>query len=155
MERVHVEGLPVQGKGRKRSLESFPNAVSKTERIGYVDFNKRAAKIMLAGEDLSLYRAKAQLYDVVGHTDFNKIDWRSVEVRSLGFGLAEFSQFEKAVAQRKAIIMEQANIKAKQKRETKTVTEPEGGKATEGVPPSGGRGGALPAGGADRAPEGS
>ena len=56
------------------------------------------AHVELAGRISGNIAADAQLYDATGETDIDKIDWQQVRVRSLGFGLAEYSMYQKAVA---------------------------------------------------------
>jgi len=121
MEKTKVtSGLP------RRPIQSKPEsyegerAKSMTERIGYTPFSKRMVAVQLAGENLRQYRAQQNLYDATGKLDIEDVDWDSVQVRSLGFGLAEYAEFTKAVAQRKAILNDR--IKA-QKAEAKKADE--------------------------------
>lgn len=140
------KGLPLAVQKKGRSLESYPDAKTKTERVGYTDFSKRMAHVELAGENLRQYRADAQLYDATGETDIDKIDWQQVRVRSLGFGLAEYSMYQKAVAERKAQLYERIGqakkakaikeaLAAKEKREADKASA--GGTPADGSGPSG------------------
>lgn len=90
----------------KSTPESYEGVRAKTmtERIGYTPFSKRMTAVQLAGENLQQFRAQQNLYDATGKIDIEDIDWDSVQVRSLGFGLSEYSEFTKAVAKRKAIL---------------------------------------------------
>lgn len=112
------KGLPMVVQNKKRLVESYPNAKSMTDRVGYTSFAKRMASVQLAGENLAMYRAKEQLFDVTGETDIDKIDWQAVKVRSLGYGLAEYAEHTKAIAQRQALLLQRiSEAKAKKARE--------------------------------------
>jgi len=133
MEKVKtIKGLP--NRPQKQTPESFSGnrAKSMTERIGYTPFSKRMVAVQLAGENLQQYRAQQNLYDATGKIDIEDIDWDSVEVRSLGFGLSEYAEFQKAVAKRKAILNDR--IKA-QKEEAKKTDELSENKTNSGGTP--------------------
>lgn len=114
MKNESKKGLPPQTVGRMSQKEKH-GGKSLAERIGYTDFSKRMASIQLAGENLREFRANAQLFDAVGETDIDKIDWQQVKVRSLGFNLADYSEYSKAVAQRKAELYERIGQQKKAK----------------------------------------
>ena len=113
MEKKHkqIKGLP--NRPVKSVYESYDGdrAKTMTERIGYTPFSKRMTAVQLAGENLQQYRAQQNLYDATGKLDIEDIDWDSVNVRSLGFGLSEYAEFTKAVAQRKAILNDRIKTK--------------------------------------------
>ena len=151
------KGLPRQA-NKQKILESFEGIRAKTmtERIGYTPFSKRMTAVQLAGENLQQYRAQQNLYDATGTLDIEDIDWNSVQVRSLGFGLSEYAEFTKAVAQRKAILNERIKTKKaeaqKQDELSKKTSEAE--KASAGGTPAVGSGPSGPGGvqGAAHAP---
>jgi len=145
------KGLPKAVLNKKRFVESYPNAKSMTERVGYTPFEKRMASVQLAGEQLAMYRAKEQLFDVTGETDIDKIDWQAVKVRSLGYGLAEYAEHTKAIAKRKVLLLERiSEAKAKKAKEAQAARQ----KASAGGTPADGSGLTGPGGvqGAAHAP---
>lgn len=135
-----------------RSVESYRDNSTRVERVGYTDFAKRLAKVQLAGENLSMYRAQEKLYDFTGEADFEKVDWNTVKVRQLGFGLSEYSEYVRAIAERqqelRARLSERSKVKSGRSAGGSS-GEPSQAEPANGVPPSGGRGGA---GGGESAP---
>jgi len=142
------KGLPK--KPLQKQLESFEGdrAKSLTERVGYTPFSKRMTAVQMAGENLQQYRAQQNLFDATGKLDIEDVDWDSVNVRSLGFGLSEYAEYTKAVAQRKAILYDRIKTKKAEAKQTDELSKKQ--KATAGSPaePSppvvgeGGKGGA-------------
>lgn len=127
-----IKGLP--NRPVKSVYESFDGDRSKTmtERIGYTPFAKRMTAVQLAGENLQQFRAQQNLYDATGKLDIEDIDWDSVQVRSLGFGLSEYAEFTKAVAQRKAILNDRIKTKKAEALQKDELSKKE--KATAGLP---------------------
>ncbi|QXP44207.1 MAG: hypothetical protein [Arizlama microvirus] len=151
-----IKGLP------NRPIKSVPEsyegdrAKTMTERIGYTPFSKRMTAVQLAGENLMQYRAQQNLFDATGKLDIEDIDWDSVNVRSLGFGLSEYAEYSKAVAKRKAILYDRIKSKkaeAQQQDELSKKTS-EAQKASGGGTPAVGSGLTGPGGlqGAAHAP---
>lgn len=142
MEKNKPKGLP--NRPLKQTPESFSGtrAKSMTERVGYTSFSKRMTDVQLAGENLQQFRAQQNLYDATGKLDIEDIDWDSVNVRSLGFGLSEYAEYQKAVAKRKAILYDRIKSKKaealKQDELSKNKTAP--GSPGAGSPLSGGEG---------------
>jgi len=127
-----IKGLP--NRPVKSVYESFDGdrAKTMTERIGYTPFSKRMTAVQLAGENLQQFRAQKNLYDATGKLDIEDIDWDSVQVRSLGFGLSEYAEFQKAVAQRKAILNDRIKTKKAEAQKKDELSKKQ--KATAGLP---------------------
>jgi len=131
--KLQPKGLPRQA-NKQKTLESFEGIRAKTmtERIGYTPFSKRMTAVQLAGENLQQYRAQQNLYDATGKLDIEDIDWDSVQVRSLGFGLSEYAEFTKAVAQRKAILNDRIKTKKAEAQKQDELSKKQ--KVTAGLP---------------------
>lgn len=127
-----ILGLPPRPIQSKPESYDGDRAKSMTERIGYTPFSKRMTAVQLAGENLQQYRAQQNLYDATGKLDIEDVDWDSVQVRSLGFGLAEYAEFTKAVAQRKAILNDRIKAHKATAQQPDELSKTE--KATPGLP---------------------